>query len=126
MKAAALCLAIVALALAQTAIRVDVQLINVGFSVRDAQGRLVSDLSQGDFEVLEDGAPQKVAFFARSLDVPLNLGLVVDISGSQGSFLKQHHKDLRVFLNEVLRKQDRAFLLCFANHPRLVTDFSSS
>lgn len=113
-------------AAAQVQIRVDVQLINIGFSVRDAQGKLVSGLHQDDFEVAEDGVPQKISFFARSVDVPLNLGLVVDISGSQGSFIKQHHKDVRTFLSEVLGPLDRAFILCFANHPRLVTEFDGS
>jgi Ca-activated chloride channel family protein len=111
---------------AQTPFRVDVQLVNVGFSVRDSAGRLVTDLKQDDLEVIEDGVPQKIAFFARSVDVPLNLGLVVDISGSQGSFVKQHHKDLKTFLSEVLTPQDRAFLVCFAGNPRLVTEYSQS
>jgi Ca-activated chloride channel family protein len=111
---------------AQPTIRVDVQLVNMGFSVRDAQGRLVPDLSESDFEVSEDGAPQKIAFFARSADVPLNLGLIVDISGSQAAFLKQHHKDLRAFLDLVLTARDRAFLVCFSNRPRLVAAYTSS
>jgi hypothetical protein len=38
-------------------IRVDVNLVNVAFSVRNAQGGLVGDLSKDDFEVLEDGLP---------------------------------------------------------------------
>ena len=62
--------------------RADVQLVNVGFSVRDTQGKLVTTLDRDDFEVLEDGVVQKISFFARSVDVPLVLGLVVDISGS--------------------------------------------
>jgi Ca-activated chloride channel family protein len=111
---------------AQTPFRVDVRLINLSVSVRDSSGRLVPNLTQDDFEILEDGVPQKIAFFARSNDVPLNLGLVVDISGSQGPFVKAHQKDLKVFLESVLSKRDRAFLLCFGNHPRLVTDFTSS
>jgi len=111
---------------AQTPFRVDVQLINVGFSVRDSTGKLISALTQDDFEVVEDGVPQKIAFFARSVDVPLNLGLIVDISGSQGSFVKPHHKDLKTFLTEVLTPQDRAFLVCFASHARLITDYSPS
>ena len=111
---------------AQQPFRVDVQLINVGFSVRDSSGKLITNLTQDDFEVIEDGVPQKIAFFAKSVDVPLNLGLVVDISGSQGMFVKQHHKDLKTFLAEVLTPKDRAFLACFASHPRLVTDYSPS
>jgi len=111
--------------LGQPAYRADVHLINIGFSVRDAQGKLVTDLTRDDFEVLEDGVPQKIAFFARSEDVPLTLGLVVDVSGSQGSFLKPHEKDLRTFLRAALAPKDRAFLLCFGNHLRLVADYST-
>ncbi len=110
----------------QAPFRVDVQLINVGFSVRDPGGKLVSNLTQDDFEVTEDGQPQKIAFFARSQDVPLNLGLVVDMSGSQSLFIKQHARDLKTFLTEALTTRDQAFLTCFARHPRLVSDFSPS
>jgi Ca-activated chloride channel family protein len=124
--AAAVCLVMPFLGAAQTQIRVDVQLVNVGFSVRDSQGKLVSDLTKDDFEVSEDSVPQKISFFARSVDIPLNLGLVVDISGSQRAFIRQHHTDVRTFLTEVLGSRDRAFLLCFANQPRLVTEFDSS
>jgi len=120
----ALCL-VPSLCLAQTEFRADVHLVNIGFSVRDAQGKLVTNLTQDDFEVLDDGVPQKIAFFARSADVPLTLGLVVDQSGSQGSFLKPHEKDLRTFLKEALGAKDRAFLLCFGNHLRLVADYST-
>jgi Ca-activated chloride channel family protein len=114
-----------AIAMGQPEYRADVHLINISFSVRDSQGKLLSNLTQDDFEVLEDGVPQKIAFFARSVDVPLTLGLVVDISGSQGSFLKPHEKDLRTFLRAALAPKDRAFLLCFGNHLRLVADYST-
>jgi Ca-activated chloride channel family protein len=116
----------VVLCAAQPAIRVNVQLVNMGFSVRDAQGRLISDLKQEDFEITEDGIPQKIAFFARSADIPLSLGLLVDISGSQGSFVKQHARDLKTFLAGVLSPRDRAFLVCFASRPRLVSEYSAS
>jgi Ca-activated chloride channel family protein len=109
----------------QTAFRADVHLINVGFSVRDSQGKFVTNLTQDDFEVLEDGVPQKISFFARSVDVPLTLGLIVDASGSQASFVKAHQKDLKTFLNTVLGSRDRAFMLCFGNHLRLVADYST-
>ena len=110
----------------QTPFRVDVKLVDVSVSVRDGEGRLVTDLGQDDFDVSEDGVPQKVAFFARSLDVPLNLGLIVDFSGSQDPFIKPHHKDLETFLGSVLGSADRAFLLCFGNRLRLANQFTSS
>jgi Ca-activated chloride channel homolog len=113
------------LGLAQTSFRTDVHLINVGFSVRDPQGKFLTSLTQDDFEILEDGVPQKIAFFAKSADVPLTLGLVGDMSGSQGKFLKEHEKDLRNFLRAALAPKDQAFLLAFRNQLRLVTDFST-
>ena len=111
---------------AQTTFRSDVRLVNLAVAVRDAGGKLVDGLTQDDFEILEDGVPQKIAFFARSSDVPLHLGLVMDISGSQATFVKAHQHDLKVFLDKALNKRDRAFLLCFASHPRLITDYTSS
>jgi Ca-activated chloride channel family protein len=111
---------------AQTTFRSDVRLINVSAAVRDAGGKLVDHLTQDDFEVLEDGVQQKIAFFSRSADVPLNLGLAVDISGSQSAFVRAHRNDFRTFLNRALNKRDQAFLLCFASHPRLITDYTSS
>jgi len=120
-----LCLGAVLAASAQT-FKVDVHLVNVGFSVRDAQGKLVTGLHQEDFEVFEDGLPQKIAFFASPEDVPLNLGLVVDVSGSQDSFVRPHHRDLETFLKTTLAARDRAFLVCFGNRIRLVHDYSSS
>jgi|HubBroStandDraft_4_1064222.scaffolds.fasta_scaffold64070_2 Ca-activated chloride channel family protein len=113
-------------AAAQESIRVDVNLVNVAFSVRDAGGKLVDDLTKDDFEVMEDAAPQKIAFFAKSVDVPLTLGLIVDASGSQEHFAKKHEQDLAVFLKDVLGLRDRAFLVGFGNHIRLVSDFSRS
>jgi Ca-activated chloride channel family protein len=87
---------------------------------------LVDNLTQDDVDVLEDAVPQKIAFFARSVDVPLTLGLVVDASGSQDHFSKQHKNDLEVFFKDVLGPKDRVFLVGFGNHIRLVSDFSHS
>ena len=77
-------------------------LVSVAFSVRNSQGALIENLTKDDFELFEDAVPQKIAFFARSADLPLTLGLIVDASGSQDHFSKQHQHDLEVFLKEVL------------------------
>ncbi len=110
----------------QEPIRVKVNLVSVAFVARDANGALVNNLTQDDVEVLEDAIPQKVAFFSRSADVPLTLGVVVDASGSQDHFSKQHKNDLEVFFKDVLGPKDRVFLVGFGNHIRLVSDFSQS
>jgi Ca-activated chloride channel family protein len=110
----------------QEPIRVKVNLVSVAFVARDANGALVNNLTQDDVEVIEDAVPQKVAFFSRSADVPLTLGVVVDASGSQDHFSKQHKNDLEVFFKDVLGPKDRVFLVGFGNHIRLVSDFSQS
>lgn len=125
------CLLALALALALRAqespqFHTDVNLVNVTCSVRSADGRFVHDLTQADFEVLEDGVPQKIQFFARESELPLRVGLIVDGSSSQGKFVKRHEHDLKVFLESVLKANDEALALGFGNHLRLVSDFTSS
>jgi len=107
-------------------IHVDVGLVNVAFTARDANGRLIADLTRDDIEVLDDATPREISFFARSADLPLALGLIADVSGSQEPFLKRHRHDLDTFLKNTLTPRDRAFLVCFGNRVRLVSDFSSS
>jgi Ca-activated chloride channel family protein len=107
-------------------LKVEVNLVNIAFTVRGADGRLAVDLNRDDFEVIEDGVPQRVSFFARSADLPLSLALIADMSGSQGHFLKRHHHDLTVFLRDGLFPRDRALLVCFGNHLRLASDLSFS
>lgn len=121
-----LCGALAAVVPVQQSIRVDVNLVNLAFTARDASGHLVSNLTKDDVEIFEDGTPQKIEFFAKSTDVPLTMALIVDVSGSQDHFGKQHEKDLEIFLEDVLGPKDRVFLVCFGNHIRLVTDYTNS
>ena len=111
---------------AQDVFHVSVNLVNLGFVARDSQGKLVPNLTADDIDLFEDAVPQKIYSFAKSTDLPLTLALVVDASGSQDHFGKQHQKDLELFLKEVLRPQDRVFVVCFGNHLRLVSDYTTS
>ena len=111
---------------AQKPIRVDVNLVNVAFTARDASGALVPNLTKDDVELYEDAVPQKIEFFEKSTDLPLTLALIMDVSGSQEHFEKKHRKDLQVFLEEVLGPKDRVFMICFGNHLRLVSDYTNS
>jgi Ca-activated chloride channel family protein len=122
---AAMCLLVPA-ARTQEPIKVRVDLVNVAFTARDAKGTLVENLTRGDVELFEDAVPQKIEFFSRSTDLPLTLALIMDVSGSQEHFERKHEKDLQVFLEEVLGPKDRAFMVCFGNHLRLVSDYTNS
>ena len=64
-----------------------IDLVRVGVTVLDRDGNLVTDLTRDDFEVLEDGRPQQVRYFSVGLasdaeDIPLHLGLLLDMSSS--------------------------------------------
>lgn len=103
----------------------ETHLVSLTFSARDGAGHFVDRLGSEDFSVYEDGAPQKVSLFSRESELPLTIGLVVDASPSQEKFIHQHLHDIQIFLNGILRPQDRAFAICFGDHLRLVSDLSS-
>lgn len=107
-------------------VRSETHLVDFTFSVRRADGTLVRGLSQSDFQILEDGAPQTISFFGKETDLPLTLGLLVDSSDSQNKFFKRHRKDIAKFLSTVVRPQDEVFSICFGNHLRLTSDNTSS
>jgi Ca-activated chloride channel homolog len=111
---------------AQQPIRVNVSLVNVTFVARDGNGAPVENLTKDDVDLYEDAVPQKIEFFAKSTDLPLTLALIMDVSGSQEHFEKKHERDLEVFLKEVLGSKDQAFMVCFGNHLRLVSDYANS
>ena len=108
-------------AAAQTKIQVDVQLVQFGFSVRDASGDLRNDLTADDFEVLEDGEPQRITRFAGGDALPLRLGVLVDNSGSQDAFRDDHLRDLQAFLDSLLDEGDGAFLIGYGDRLRLIS-----
>lgn len=107
-------------------IKVDVALVNTAFTVQDASGTLIPSLSKEDFEVFEDGVPQEIRFFGRSSDLPLLLGLAVDVSTSQLKFLRQHRRDIEDFVRTSMSPRDRAAVLAFGNRLRLLSDFTAS
>lgn len=50
-------------------------------TVLDKKGRMVNDLTKNDFQVYEDGTPQKLSVFSHA-DIPVTMGIVIDDSGS--------------------------------------------
>src|SRR4051794_27367194 len=129
-----LSLAICATLLAQTksdqdlpaTIKVDVDIVNVLASVRDKRGALVSNLEKSDFTVLEDGKPQDIKYFAKETDLPLTIGLLVDVSGSQRNLIDIERNAASQFFSQVLRKKDMAFLISFGEESELLQDYTNS
>jgi Ca-activated chloride channel family protein len=92
-------------------ISVDVRLVELQAAVHDRQGRFVSDLSEHDFEVYEDGARQSIRLF-RHEDVPVTVGLVVDHSGSMRAKLTEVIAATRTFVKSS-NPEDRMFVVNF-------------
>jgi len=75
-------------ALAQApAFKVDANLQSIAVRVADKRGRDISGLSQSDFTLLEDGKPQKIAFFGADHQ-PISLAVLLDSSTSMESSSK--------------------------------------
>lgn len=91
----------------------DVRLVTLSIPVYDRQGHPVPGLAPGDFEVLEDGAPQKVAF-ARSEEAPFNLVLLLDLSKSTVNSRALMMRAARNFV-EITRPHDRIAIYALAN-----------
>jgi VWFA-related protein len=105
----------------------NVNVVNVLASVRDKQGRFVSDLTREDFTVEEDGRPQTITYFERQSNLPLTLGLMVDVSTSQLDFIEGERSASSKFFDQVLREdQDQAFLFRFARRVELLSYLSHS
>ena len=116
----------VLLAQEPTTIKVDVDVVNVLTSVRDKRGALIPNLEKQDFTILEDGKPQTIKYFTRETDLPLTIGLLVDVSGSQANLIDVERNAASQFFREVLRKKDLAFLISFGEETELLQDYTGS
>ncbi len=120
-----LALASLSLPAQETTLHLDVHLVNLFVNVTDRTGAIVGGLTREDFAVTEDGRPQQIAVFERQSELPLNLTLAIDTSGSV-------HKDMAVeadagkrFAHAILRTQDQMSLLQFATTVRELTPFTN-
>ncbi len=107
-------------------ITVDVNVVNILASVRNKGGGLVGNLTGEDFTVLEDGKPQTIKYFARETDLPLTIGLLVDVSRSQERLIETERRAAYEFFSNVLRKKDLAFLISFGEEAELLQDSTGS
>ena len=106
-------------------IRVNVNSVMLNTSVRDrTSNRSISGLETEDFRVYEDGVLQHLQE-AKITDAPLNLLLLMDVSGSTYSFMKLMKKAASEFLYE-MDQNDMIAIASFNSKPHLLQDFTSN
>ncbi len=106
-------------------LHLDVRLVSVFVNVTDRNGAIVGGLTRDDFAVTEDGKPQQLALFERQSELPLNLTLAIDTSGSVHKDVAEETDAARRFTHALMRPQDQMSLLEFATDVRELTPFTN-
>jgi VWFA-related protein len=107
-------------------LKVNVDVVQLFFNVKDKKGGLIPSLGKDDFEVVEDGKPQTIKYFAAESNLPLTLGILIDASGSQQRVLEMEKEVGGSFLSEILRPKDEAFVISFDVDVNLLQDFTNN
>ncbi len=107
-------------------IRVDVGLVTVTCAVADRNGVPAKNLTAADFELHDNGRLQKIDQLWQESDLPLTVGLIVNVSGSQSAFIDQHRRTAGQFLTQVIRPQDRAFIVTVGTDVKLIANLTAS
>jgi VWFA-related protein len=102
--------------------------VNVLFIATDKHGKFVRDLNQNDFSILDDHKPpQAILNFRRETDLPLHMGLLVDVSGSVNGRFDFEQNAATSFLEHTLRARfDKAFIVGFNNKSQVAQDFTDN
>ena len=108
-----------------TTLKVTTEVVNVYAVVEDKRHHLIPNLNKDDFELSEDNTRQQIRYFSRETETPLTIGIMVDTSPSQQRVLPLEQENAKIFLDEVLRPKDLAFVLHFDIEVELLQDFTS-
>ena len=106
----------------QNVIRVNVNLVLVDATVKNKAGQIMVDLKQENFELREDGTPQKIEIFSRD-ELPLDVALVLDLSDSIGPFLVPLRQAANIALS-ALKPEDQVALFTFSTEAQMRAPFT--
>ena len=107
-------------------LKLGTELVNLLFSVVDRNNRIVSDIRQEDVSILEDGRPQQIFTFKREATLPINIAILMDLSGSQEYTFPQERSAANEFLRSIIRPaKDSAAILTFQDDVELVQGLTS-
>jgi len=105
-------------------LKVNVNVVQLFFNVKDKHGALIPNLTKNDFEVTEDGKPQTIKYFTAETNLPLTLGILIDSSGSQRNVIDMEKEVGGAFLRQILTDKDEAFVIDFDISVDLLQDFT--
>jgi Ca-activated chloride channel family protein len=100
-----------------------VELVSLNVTVTDPAGKYVTDLTQQDFEVYEDGARQALTFFSRTQQ-PISLALLLDTSASMEERMGITQEAAIGFARQ-LHKDDQAEVIDFDSQVRVLSPFTN-
>jgi Ca-activated chloride channel family protein len=102
--------------------------VNVLFIATDKHGKFVRDLNQNDFAILDDHKPpQSILNFRRETDLPLHLGLLIDVSGSvHGRFDFEQNAAISFLQHSIRAGFDKAYVVGFNTHMQMTQDFTDN
>lgn len=104
---------------------IQVNLVDVLFTVLDRRNKLVPALDKQDFKIFDDNTPQDIRYFSKQSDLPLRIGMLVDTSNSIRDRLKFEQDAANNFLFSVLRRnKDEAFVMTFDDEPQVIQGFT--
>jgi VWFA-related protein len=105
-------------------LKVNVNVVQLFFNVKDKRGALIPNLTKDDFEIKEDSTPQTIKYFAAETNLPLTLGIMIDASGSQRNVIDMEKEVGGAFLKQILTDKDEAFVISFDITVDLLQDFT--
>ncbi len=101
-------------------IKINTEVVNVLFTAQDRSRRLLTDLKQSDVRLLENGQVQEISAFARQVDLPLSLAILIDTSVSQERTLPEEKAAAIAFLESVVRpSKDEVSVVSFTGESTL-------
>jgi VWFA-related protein len=104
----------------------EVNRVNLLFTVTDKKGRFITDLTKDDFEIYENKKPQNIMQFTAESDLPLRLAILIDTSNSIRDRFHFQQEAAEEFIRVALRPEaDKAMVVSFDSSPELVSDLTS-
>jgi Ca-activated chloride channel homolog len=104
-------------------IRSGVELVSLNVTVSDGGGKYITDLTEQEFEIFEDGAKQKLTFFSRT-QLPISLALLLDTSASMDERMGIAQEAAIGFARQ-LNKDDQAEVIDFDSQVRILQSFTN-